>query len=146
MRVVALAALALALAAGAALAGAARNGLPAYVDGYQQWPRLNAKPIKGGSAAHQGTKQVYASKRKVGKRYPYGTVIVKTGVRPGQRYVYLVAVMRKVRGASRANNDWQMIEYTRPSARARFTELARGSVCYSCHVGARSNDYVFTRR
>ena len=25
-------------------------------------------------------------------------------------------------------------------------ELARGSVCYSCHFGARSNDYFFTRR
>jgi hypothetical protein len=38
-----------------------------------------------------------------------------------------------------------MVEYTRPGPRGRFSELARGQVCYGCHVGARANDYVFTR-
>jgi hypothetical protein len=35
-----------------------------------------------------------------------------------------------------------MIEYTRSSPTTRFTEIARDSICYSCHVGARQLDYV----
>ena len=42
------------------------NGIPAYVNGYAKWPRLNRVPIRAGSSAHQGTKNVYASKRKTG--------------------------------------------------------------------------------
>jgi Cytochrome P460 len=121
-------------------------GLPQYTAGYKSWPRINRTPIRGGSPAHVGTKIIYASRRKTGARYPYGTVIVKEGFRPGQRSPYLIAVMRKVRGASPRNNDWVMIEWTRPGTRGRFSELARGQVCYGCHVGARENDYVFTRR
>ncbi len=60
--------------------------------------------------------------------------------------VSLIAVMRKIRGFSPRNNDWQMIEYVRGSARARFAVLAQGRICYACHSGARRNDFVFTRR
>jgi hypothetical protein len=121
-------------------------GLPAYTAGYKGWIRLNRAPIRGGSSAHQGTKNVYASRRRTGARYPYGTVIVKEGFRAGQRAPYLIAAMRKVRGASPRNNDWIMIEWTRQSAAGRFSELARGQICYGCHVSARANDYLFTRR
>ena len=51
-------------------AGATANGLPAYIEGYAKWPRLNRVPITGGSTAHQGTKNVYASNRKTTARYP----------------------------------------------------------------------------
>jgi hypothetical protein len=53
--------------------------------------------------------------------------------------------MRKVK-ATGPNNGWVMVEWTRAAANARFAELARGQVCYSCHVGARKTDYVFTKR
>ncbi len=150
-RVLAAAVLAATLVVGVTLAQAGREatplpGLPSYTAGYKAWPRINKVPIRGGSQAHQGTKNVYASKRKAGARYPYGTVIVKEAFKPGQKAPYLIAVMRKVRGASPRNNDWIMIEFTRPGPSGRFSELARGQVCYGCHVGARANDYVFTRR
>ena len=152
-RVLALAIGAAALVAGATVAQArsdarqkALPGLPPYTAGYTSWTKINRAPIRGGSPAHNGTKNVYASRRKAGARYPYGTVIVKEGFRPGQRAPYLIAVMRKIRGASPRNNDWVMIEWTRPGATGRFSELARGQICYGCHVGARTNDYVFTRR
>ena len=45
--------------------------------------------------------------------------------------------MRKVRGR------WQWVEYT---ARERYGVLARGSLCTSCHMQARANDWVFTKR
>lgn len=135
-----------ALAAAVVVVAAAEtsaNGLPSYTNGYQKWPKLNRKPFtsKGPlSSAHTGVKNVYASKRKKGSRFPNGTVIVKTIVKPRTKYVGQVAVMRK------ANGRWRFVEYERSGARARYTVLAQGQLCTSCHVQARSNDYVFTKR
>ena len=119
------------------------NGLPSYTDGWQKWPRINKKPFTSTgplSSAHTGVKNVYASKRKVGSKYPNGTVIVKTIVKPGTKFVGQFAMMRKVDGR------WRFIEYERSSATARYTLLAQGSLCQGCHVMAKSNDYVFTKR
>jgi hypothetical protein len=126
-----------------ALAGTTANGLPAYTNGWAKWPRINKKPFTSTgrlSSAHSGVKNVYASKRKVGAKYPNGTVIVKTIVKPGTSYVGQFAVMRKVAGR------WQFIEYERSSRTARYTVLAQGQLCSSCHAMARANDFVFTKR
>ena len=125
-----------------AVASTQANGLPSFTNGYQKWPKLNRKPFTrcGPPCAHSGVKNVYASKRKVGKRYPNGTVIVKTIVRPGTKYVGQFAVMRKVKGR------WRFVEYERASPTARYTVLGQGQLCTSCHVMAKSNDYVFTKR
>jgi len=124
-----------------AIAATGANGLPAYTNGYQKWPKLNRKPFLtcGPPCAHSGVKNVYASKRKVGRRFPNGTVVVKTIVKPGTRFVGQFAVMRKV------NGRWRYVEYERSSRSARFTVLARGQLCQSCHQQARADDYVFTR-
>jgi hypothetical protein len=115
------------------------NGLPRYTNGYLKWPKLNDKPIKGGSPAHSGTKNVYASKRRVGKKFPNGTVVVKTIARAGDRPALAgqVAVMRKL------NGRWRFVEYELSGS--RYTVLAQGQLCVSCHVQAKARDYVFTR-
>jgi hypothetical protein len=46
--------------------------------------------------------------------------------------------MRKVRGR------WQWVEYQLDGA--RYGVLAQGSICTSCHMQARANDWVFTKR
>ena len=56
----------------------------------------------------------------------------RTGL-PGQ-----VAVMRKVSGR------WRYVEYELSGA--RYTVLAQGQLCQNCHMQARANDFVFTRR
>ena len=112
------------------------NGLPAYTDGYAKWRKLNKKPVTA-PGAHNGVKNVYASKRKVGTRYPNGTVIVKTIRNDG--FLNQFAAMRKVRGV------WQFVEWQRSAPSARFRILAQGRICQSCHMQARSNDFVFTR-
>ncbi len=119
------------------------NGLPSYTNSWQKWPRINKKPFRDTgplSSAHSGVKNVYASKRKAGAKYPNGTVIVKTIVKPGTKYVGQFATMRK------ANGRWRFIEYERSNATERYSLLAQGSLCTSCHVMAKSNDYVFTKR
>ena len=126
-------------------AGATANGIPAYVNGYAKWPRLNRVPIRDGSSAHQGTKNVYASKRKTGAHYPVGTIIVKTGMPPGKKWLSLIAAMRKVKAT--ANGGWRWEEFTRSSPTARFTKVGfPESGCAACHAQAKSNDYVVTRR
>ena len=130
---------------GAAPSERTANGLPAYIGGYATWPKLNAAPIRGGSAAHQGTKNVHASKRKVGRRYPPGTIVVKAATPPGKRWLSLVATMRRVKAS--ANGGWRWEEFTRSSASARFTKVGfPESGCAACHAQAKANDYVFTRR
>ncbi len=142
---VCLAALIALAVAGSAGARTDANGIPSYVDGYAKWPKLNAKPIRGGSPAHQGTKQVYASKRKTGTNYPLGTIVVKTATPPGKQWLSLVATMRKIRGTT--NGGWRWEEFTRSSPTARFTKIAfPESGCAACHMQAKANDYVFTRR
>lgn len=144
MRLFAVAVVAL-LAAGVAGAQARKDGLPAYVNGYASWPKLNAKPIRGGSSAHQGVKNVYASKRKAARRYPVGAIVIKTATPPGKRWLSLVATMRKLKGS--ANGGWRWEEFTRSSPTARFTKIAfPESSCAACHAQAKTNDYVFTKR
>jgi hypothetical protein len=139
-----LALVALALA-GSAGARPDANGLPAYIDGYGKWSKLNAEPIRGGSAAHRGVKNVYASKRKVGPRYPVGTIVVKTARPPAKGWLSLVATMRRVKGT--VNGGWRWEEFTRAASTARFAKVGfPESGCAACHMQAKANDYVFTRR
>jgi hypothetical protein len=134
----------LALPLVAVVAGASPlPGLPTYTASYAKWTRLNSKPIPPrASDPHRSTKNVYVSRLPRNGRYPVGTVVVKEGRNRG--FISLIAVMRKTKAP--AHNGWVMIEWTRPTRTARFSELARGSVCTSCHFQARRTDYVFTKR
>ena len=134
-----------ALAAAAVVVATAQttaNGLPSYTNGYQKWPKLNAKPFTkcGPPCAHGGTKNVYSSKKKVGSKYPNGTVIVKSIAQAGDKPALpsQVAVMRKT------NGKWRYVEYSLSGS--RYTVLAQGQLCQSCHAMAKANDYVFTKR
>jgi hypothetical protein len=142
----------LAAAAATALASASATarplpGLPAYTAGFERWTRLNERPIPPrANDAHRGTKNVYVNRRAARPPYPYGTVVVKAITRPGESYVSVVAVMRKVRGANRRHNDWVMIEYERDGRGGRFSAFASGAICTGCHMQVRGRDYVFTRK
>ena len=139
---VAAVAVALGLACGfavVAMASSAANGLPSYTDGYARWAKLNRKPVTT-PGAHDGVKNVYASKpRGANRRFPDGTVIVKSIAPPGAKgLARQVAVMRKTRGR------WQWVEYS--LAGGRYEVLARGQLCVDCHVRAKATDWVFTKR
>ncbi len=119
------------------------NGLPSYTNGYAKWPRINKRPFTSTgplSSAHAGVKNVYASKRKVGKRYPNGTVIVKSIRRAGDApsRPAQVAVMRKT------NGSWRYVEYELSGSRYRDLGFSQ-QLCQGCHMRARANDYVFTK-
>lgn len=133
----AVALVALALGVVGATAQTTVKGLPKYTNGYAKWPKLNKKPVTT-PGAHNGIKNVHASKKKKGRAYPNGTVIVKSIEQRGQKGLpFHVAVMRKVKG------KWQWVEYERSGA--RYTVLAKGQLCASCHMQAKANDWVFTK-
>jgi hypothetical protein len=129
-------------------------GLPADVDGFQAWLRMNARPIRGGPGdAHGGDKLVYVNQTReriapsgaLVFPFPAGTLIAKSSPRPGDDFVGNVAIMRKqAAGFDPFHGDWEYVEYARPTPTAPFTELARGSVCWSCHSDAEDRDWVFT--
>jgi len=123
-----------------AVASTTAAGLPSYTDRYQKWPRINKKPFTrcGPPCAHGGIKNVYASKKKVGAKYPNGTVIVKSIAQPGQQGMpNQVAVMRKISGR------WRYVEYQLSGS--RYSVIGQGQFCASCHAQAKANDYVFTK-
>jgi hypothetical protein len=140
-RIAAFAVAAAVLAGGAVVASAqnAANGLPSYTDGYAKWTKLNRKPITT-PGAHNGVKNVYASKKRgANGRFPNGTVVVKSIAEPGAKGLpKQVAAMRKVGG------KWQWIEWE--LAGSSYGVLAKGQLCSSCHMQAKANDWVFTKR
>jgi hypothetical protein len=141
-------ALALALASYALAAGL--PGIPKAYQPYKSWTKINARPIPNTpTTAHPAlVKNVYVSRKKVGARYPYGTLIVKEGLTTagGRRFVSLIAAMRKVRGIDPRHGDWQFTEWSRSSPKARFTLLAEDATCWGCHALAKRNDWVYTKR
>jgi hypothetical protein len=143
-------ALALLLAAGASLAASPLPGIPVAYQPYRTWHRVNAKPIlPTPTTAHQAAvKNVYASKPRVGGRYPAGTIVVKEGLSGSgsKRFVSLIAAMQKRPGADPAHGNWVFVEWARASPTARFSEVARDATCWGCHGLARKRDWVFTRR
>ena len=125
-----------------ATASTSAGGLPSYTNGYAKWQRINAKPFTkcGPPCAHSGVKNVYVSKRKVGKLFPNGTVVVKTVAQPGDKPTLpsQVATMRKLSG------KWRYVEYGLSGS--RYSVIGQGAFCQSCHARMRANDYVFTKR
>jgi capsular polysaccharide biosynthesis protein len=121
-----------------ATATTTRNGLPAYTDGYASWHKLNKRPLTA-PGAHNGVKHVYASRRRAAsRRFPNGTVIVKSIAEPGAKgFARQVAVMRKAQGR------WRWVEYELDGG--RYRAFASGALCSSCHMQARANDWVFTK-
>ena len=122
-------------------------GIPRIFQAYRTWHKVNANPIRPtATTAHPGIKNVFASKRKVKGRYPYGTILVKEGYPGGKKFLNLIATMRRIRGVDPKHGDWKYIEYTRSTPNERFTEIARDGVCWGCHVLAKKTDWVFTQR
>ena len=125
-------------------------GIPKPYQPYKSWTKVNKKPIPNTpTTAHPAfVKNVYVSKKKVGARYPYGTLIVKEGLATAgsRRFVSLIAAMRKVRGIDPRHGDWQFTEWSRSSPKARFTLLAEDATCWGCHALVKNRDWVYTRR
>ncbi|MBC8233344.1 cytochrome P460 family protein [bacterium] len=129
-------------------------GLPDDVAAYQKWLKLNDQPIPPleGADPHRGTKNVYLNRERAvivinGQQqfpYPDGAIIVKESIPPGEDFIGLIAIMRKMQGSNPDHNDWTFVEYTRNDSDEAFQKIASGASCWGCHSEAVDTDYVFT--
>ena len=132
---------------------AALPGLPDDTAGYDQWLKLNAKPIPPapGGDPHNGTKNVYVNqtREKIAPNgeqqfpYPDGTIVVKEATRPGKDFIGLIAVMWKEAGSNPDAGDWRFEEFLRGAPDAEFRLAFEGGICIGCHSGAAATDFVF---
>lgn len=131
----------------AALAAGCGSTLPGDVPGYEsRCVRMNREPIaRYDGDPHEGVKNVFACNVEQAalqanvRPFADGALIVKESTREGESFPWLIAIARKQGGA------WQWAEYTRNFAGEDFRHILAGpSVCTSCHVKARTADWIFT--
>ena len=97
------------------------NGIPAYVDGYREVAAAQPRPDPRRLVRAPGNQERLREQAQDGRRYPVGTIVVKTAMQPGKKWLSLVATMRKVKGTT--NGGWRWEEFTRSSSTARFTKV-----------------------
>lgn len=125
------------------------QGVPAALDGYMTWLRLNADTVtENPSGAHPQPKNVYvnlepsellAPDGSFVAPFPDGTIVVKERLDPEALWVDRIYVMEKVEGA------WSYGFYDR-TADGTFAgqDLGTDNFCSGCHQGASGTDFVFT--
>lgn len=132
-----------------ALSGVALAALPAPVEGYWNWTRLNVnKILDNATGAHPNPKDVYANLKpeqladasgKPKLPYPDGTVIVKERFDPQIMAVGRVYYMQKTRGAW----SWGVLDR---QSNGSYTggRLGNPALCVNCHTDAKATDWSFT--
>lgn len=127
-------------------------GLPRATAGFEDWFRLNDRPIaETPDTPHGASKNVYLNRDadevvdgfRLRVPMPPGTVVVKTGSR-GTDPMAFVSVMEKVPDFDPQHGDWRFTEYVRTGEAAGYTVLAEDSACWACHAGAADSDWLFT--
>jgi hypothetical protein len=133
----------------ASIALAVAPGLPANLEGYQNWIRLNIDRVtEDPSGAHPPSKDVYinlapedflAQNGSFDLPFPEGTLVIKERNDTTRLLVDRIYVMEKVEGA------WEYSFFDREDD-GSFTAqmLGADNFCRECHAGAKDTDYVFT--
>lgn len=128
-------------------------GLPRQTAGFEEWPRVNARPIAASPDTPHGDRKIVRLNRDLARvardgrlvaPLPPGTVVLKTGGR-GSDPLAFVSVMEKVPEYDPQHGDWRFTEYARTAADAPYELLAEASACWDCHGAARERDWIFTQ-
>lgn len=128
-------------------------GLPRSTAGFEDWFRLNDRPIADSpDTPHGAAKNVYMNRDadevvdgpRLRVPLPPGTVVVKTGGR-GDDPMAFVSVMEKVPDFDPQHGDWRFTEYVRTGEAAGYTVLAEGPACWACHAGVTDQDWLYTK-
>lgn len=131
------------------LAVALAPGLPASIDGYPNWTRLNVERVTADpTGAHPASKDVYVN---LGVDalldddgayvlpFPDGAVLVKERNDVARLLADPIYTMEKTR------SRWEYAFFDR-QADGSFSATVLGSdnFCQGCHTGAQATDFVFT--
>jgi Cytochrome P460 len=119
---------------------------------YATWTKVNPKPIKGHEKwvniyVDDAGKDIYLSAS--GETFPVCARIVKTILLDADSdKVILLSVMIKMPpGYDPEHNDWYWGEYNK-NGQVTGTTISTGKVqvCFACHSGAATADYVFSKK
>jgi hypothetical protein len=137
------------LACVALLAVAIASGLPASIDAYPNWTRLNTDRVTTNpTGAHPASKDVYVNLAvdtlldDAGAYllpFPDGTVLVKERNDVSRLLVDRVYTMEK------SLSRWEYAFFDRqPDGGFSATLLGGDNFCHACHTRAQETDFVFT--
>lgn len=132
----------------ASLAVALVPGLPASIDAYPNWTRLNTDRVTANpTGAHPASKDVYVNLDSdtllddgaLVLPFPDGTVLVKERNDVSRLLVDRIYTMEKT------GSRWEYAFFDRqPDGGFSATLLGSDNFCHSCHTRAEETDYVFT--
>lgn len=142
----------------ALLAFAAPAGLPAPIEGYRSWTKMNAEPLTDPSNPRAGPKNTFlnvgtdalrglvAEGGRLRAPFPEGTIVARETLDVTTEFVRVLFVMTKDRTATQTRG-WRFSSFTRQAADQPFQAgaiqdpVAR---CLNCHLQMGATDFVFT--
>ncbi len=142
----------------AVLLAHAQSGIPADIQAYRTFTKMNAAVLADPSNPRAGSKNTFANlspdqlRAIVGtggrtrQPFPDATIIVRESLHPTEGWVQVLFVMRKDSTVT-ATKGWVFSGFTRQAADRPFgpLEIANPFLrCLFCHAQMKASDYVFT--
>jgi plastocyanin len=136
----------------------AQQGVPAEIEPYRAWTKMNGAPLTDPSNPRAGPKNTFinlspAQLREIigpgardRKPYPDGTIIVRESLDVDTGFVRVLFVQKKDSNAARTKG-WVFSGFSRSRADEPFQPLAVPDPvarCLNCHEQMRASDLVFT--
>lgn len=137
---------------------AAQSEIPAQIQPYRTWTKMNAILLTDPSNPRAGPKNTFVNLSpdelrdilgpggRVLKPFPDGTIIVRESLNPAEGWVSVLFVQRKDSTATRTKG-WVFTGFSRTAAAAQFQPLAIADPvprCLDCHAQVKNSDFVFT--
>lgn len=135
----------------------AQSGIPADVEPYRSWTKMNAIPLTDPSNPQAGPKntfinlspdqlrEILGQAGRALKPFPDGTIAVRESL-DAAGVVRVLFVQRKDSTATRTKG-WVFSGFTRPAADGPFQVLQFADPvvrCLDCHAQVKASDFVFT--
>jgi plastocyanin len=136
----------------------AGSGIPAEIEPYRSWTKMNAAPLTDPSNPRAGAKNTFVnltpaqlrdivgSGGRVQQPFPDGTIVVRETLDPDAGFVRILFVQRKDAAQARTKG-WVFSGFARNTATDAYQPLPIADPvvrCLNCHEQVRHSDQVFT--
>ncbi len=138
--------------------GAAQSGIPADIENYRAWTKMNATLMTDPSNPRAGPKNTFITLSpnelreilgpggRTRRPFPEGTIVIRESLDPTAGFVTVLFVMRKSSKAVETK-EWDFSGFSRRAADQPFqpVPLTPNPVlrCLACHQQVRATDFVF---
>ncbi len=137
---------------------AAQSEIPAEIQPYRTWTKMNAIPLTDPSnprAAPKNTfinlspdelREIIGSGGQVRKPFPDGTIIVRETIHPTEGWAGLLFIQKKDSSTARTKG-WVFSGFNRAASNQPFQPFPIADPvvrCLDCHAQVKNSDFVFT--